>query len=45
MARLKPHTSGLSTVHLTRDLMAPPEVVIKAILDGVDEIGRQMERK
>jgi hypothetical protein len=45
MARLKPRTSGLSTVDLTRDLMAPPEVVIKAILDGVDEAVRQMERK
>jgi hypothetical protein len=25
--------------------MAPPEVVIKSILDGVDETARQMERK
>ena len=45
MARLKPRASGHSTVDLTRDLMAPPEVVIKAILDGVDEHARQMERK
>jgi hypothetical protein len=32
-------------VDLTRDLVAPPEVVIKAILDGVDEVARQMEQK
>jgi hypothetical protein len=45
MARLKPPTSGLSTIDLTRDPIAPPEVVIRAILDGVDEVARQMERK
>jgi hypothetical protein len=32
-------------VGLIRDPMAPPELVIKAILDGVDAIARQMERK
>jgi hypothetical protein len=32
-------------VDLTRQPMAPPELVIKAILDGVDEIARQMERR
>jgi hypothetical protein len=32
-------------VDLTRHPMAPPELMIKAILDGLDEIARQMERK
>jgi hypothetical protein len=32
-------------VDLTRDPMAPPELVTKAILDGLDETARQMERK
>jgi hypothetical protein len=45
MARLTPRTSGRSVVDLTRDPMAPPELVIKAILDGVDETARQMERR
>jgi hypothetical protein len=45
MARLTPRGPGRSVVDLTRHPMAPPELVIKAILDGVDEIARQMERK
>ena len=45
MARLTPRASARSAVDLTRHPMAPPELVIKAILDGVDEIARQMERK
>ena len=45
MARLTPGAPGRSAVDLTRHPMAPPELVIKAILDGVDEIARQMERK
>ena len=45
MARLTPRTSGRSVVDLTRDPMAPPELVIKAILDSVDETARQMERR
>ena len=32
-------------VDVTRDPMAPPKLVIKAILDGVDAIAREMERK
>jgi hypothetical protein len=32
-------------VDLTRDLMAPLELVNQAILDGLDETARQMERK
>ena len=32
-------------VDLTRDPMAPPELVIQAILDGLDETARQMEQK
>jgi hypothetical protein len=45
MARLTPRASGRSMVDLSRDPMAPSELVIKAILDGVDETARQMERK
>jgi len=45
MARLTPRASGCSVVGLIHDPMAPLEVVIKAILDGVDEIARQMERR
>jgi hypothetical protein len=45
MARLMPRASARSAVDLTRNHMAPPEFVIKAILDGVDETARQMERK
>ena len=45
MARLTPRASGRSVVGLTIDPMAPPELVIKAILDGVDAIARQMEGK
>lgn len=45
MARLMPRASARSAVDLTRNPMAPPEFVIKAILDGVDETARQMERK
>jgi hypothetical protein len=45
MAPLTPRASGRSVVHLNRNPMAPPELMIKAILDGVDEIARQMERK
>ena len=45
MARLTPRASGRSVVGLTSDPMAPPELVIKAILDGVDAIARQMEGK
>jgi hypothetical protein len=32
-------------VDLSRDPMAPPELVTKAILDGLDETARQMEQK
>ena len=32
-------------VDLTRDPMAPPELVTRAILDGLDETARQMEQK
>jgi hypothetical protein len=45
MARLTPGAPGRSAVDLARHPMAPPELVIKAILDGVDEIARQMEGK
>jgi hypothetical protein len=45
MARLMHRTAARSLVHLTRNPMARPEFVIKAILDGVDETARQMERK
>ena len=45
MARLMPRGSGRSVVGLTSDPTAPPELVIKAILDGVDAIARQMEGK
>ena len=45
MARLTPRASGCSVLDLTRRPMAPSDVVIKAILDGVDEIARQMERR
>jgi hypothetical protein len=45
MARLMPRGSGRSVVGLTSDPVAPPELVIKAILDGVDAIARQMQGK
>ena len=45
MAWLTPRASGRSVVDVTRDPMAPPKLVIKAILDGVDALARQMERK
>ena len=45
MARLTTRASGRSVVDLASHPMAPPELVIKAILDGVDAIARQMERK
>jgi hypothetical protein len=45
MARLMPRGSERSVVGLTSDPAAPPELVIKAILDGVDAIARQMEGK
>jgi hypothetical protein len=45
MARLMPRGSGRSVVGLTSDPAAPPELVIKAILDGVDAIARQIEGK
>ena len=32
-------------VDLTSDPMAPPELVVQAILDGLDETARQMEQK
>jgi len=44
MGRLKQRATG-SVVDLTRDPIAPPELVTKAILDGLDETARQMERK
>ena len=44
MGRLKQRASG-SLVDLTRDPMAPAELVTKAILDHLDETARQMERK
>jgi hypothetical protein len=40
MARVTAHV-----VDLTRHPMAPPDLVINAIIDGVDAIARQMERK
>jgi hypothetical protein len=45
MARLTTRASGRSVVDLSCDPMAPSELVIKAILDGVDAIAREMERK
>jgi hypothetical protein len=45
MARLMPRASGRSVVGLANNPAAPPELVIKAILDGVDAIAQQMERK
>ena len=45
MARLMPRGSGRSVVGLTSDPAAPPELVIKAVLDGVDAIARQIEGK
>jgi hypothetical protein len=45
MASLTPRTSGRSVFDFTRDPMAPPKLVIKAILDGIDAIAREMERK
>jgi hypothetical protein len=44
MRRRQPQTTGC-VVDLTRDPMAPPELVTQAILDGLDEAARQMERK
>ena len=44
MRRPQPRTTG-RVVDLTRDPMAPPELVTKAILDGLDETARQMEQK
>ena len=44
MRRPQPRATG-RVVDLTRDPMAPPELVTKAILDGLDETARQMERK
>ena len=45
MARLMPRGSGRSVVGLSTDPITPPKLVIKAILDGVDAIARQMEGK
>jgi hypothetical protein len=45
MTSLKHRASGRSVVGLTGDPVAQPELVTKAILDGVDAIGREMERK
>jgi hypothetical protein len=45
MAPLTPRASGRSLVGSTSDPMAPPELVVKAILDGVDAIVRQIEGK
>ena len=44
MRRPQPRATG-RVVDLTRDPMAPPELVTKAILDGLDETARQMEQK
>jgi hypothetical protein len=44
MRRPQPRATG-RVVDLTRDPMAPPELVTKAILDGLDKTARQMERK
>jgi hypothetical protein len=44
MRRPQPRTMA-RVVDLTRDHMAPPELVAQAILDGLDETARQMERK
>jgi hypothetical protein len=44
MRRSTPRATG-RVFDLTRDPMAPSEVVAKAILDGVDETARQMELK
>ena len=45
MARLTPGAPGRSVVDLPRHPMASPELVSKAILDGVDAVAREMERK
>jgi hypothetical protein len=44
MRRPQPRATG-RVVDLTRDPMAPPELVTQAILDGLDETARQMEHK
>ena len=44
MRRPQPRATG-RVVDLTRDPMAPPELVTQAILDGLDETARQMEGK
>ena len=44
MRRPQPRATG-RVVDLTRDPMAPPELVTQAILDGLDETARQMEQK
>ena len=45
MARLMPRGSVRSVFGLASDPAAPPELVIKAILDGVHVLARQMEGK
>jgi hypothetical protein len=44
MRRPQPRTPG-RVVDLTRDPMAPPELINQAILDGLDETARQMEQE
>jgi hypothetical protein len=45
MARLTPRASGRSVVDFASHPMAPGQLVIQAIIDGVDAVARQMERK
>jgi hypothetical protein len=45
MARLMPRGSGRTVFGLASDPAAPTELVIKAILDGVHVLARQMEGK